>query len=80
LSPVYPFDSDELIENGDPGKVVPYCDGEFMAGVDVVNPVFDHVEADLVDLYITNLGAHAPSYLYRIVADHYRVEDVDLQA
>jgi translation initiation factor eIF-2B subunit beta len=80
LSPVYPFDSDELIESGDPGKVVPYCDGEFMAGVDVVNPVFDHVEADLVDLYITNLGAHAPSYLYRIVADHYRVEDVDLQA
>lgn len=80
LSPVYPFDSDELIESGDPGKVVPYCDGEFMAGVDVVNPVYDHVEADLVDLYITNLGAHAPSYLYRIVADHYRVEDVDLQA
>jgi translation initiation factor eIF-2B subunit beta len=80
LSPVYPFDSDELIESGDPGKVVPYCDGEFMAGVDVVNPIFDHVEADLVDLYITNLGAHAPSYLYRIVADHYRVEDVDLQA
>jgi len=80
LSPVYPFDSDELIESGDPGKVVPFCDGEFMAGVDVANPVFDHVEADLVDLYITNLGAHAPSYLYRIVADHYRVEDVDLQA
>lgn len=80
LSPVYPFDTDELIEFSDPGKVVPFQDGEFMDGVDVVNPIFDHVEADLVDLYITNLGAHAPSYLYRIVADHYRVEDVDLQA
>ena len=80
LSPVYPFDTAELIEFGDPGKVVPFHDGEFMDGVDVVNPIFDHVEADLVDLYITNLGAHAPSYLYRIVADHYRVEDVDLQA
>lgn len=80
LSPVYPFDTDELIEFGDPGRVVPFQDGEFMDGVDVVNPVFDHVEADLVDLYITNLGAHAPSYLYRIVADHYRAEDVDLQA
>jgi translation initiation factor eIF-2B subunit beta len=80
LSPVYPFDTAELIEFGDPGKVVPFHDGEFMDGVDVVNPLFDHVEADLVDLYITNLGAHAPSYLYRIVADHYRVEDVDLQA
>jgi translation initiation factor eIF-2B subunit beta len=80
LSPVYPFDTAELIEFGEPGKVVPFQDGEFMDGVDVVNPIFDHVEADLVDLYITNLGAHAPSYLYRIVADHYRVEDVDLQA
>lgn len=80
LSPVYPFDTDELIEFGDPGKVVPFEDGEFMDAVDVVNPIFDHVEADLVDLYITNLGAHAPSYLYRIVADHYRTEDVDLLA
>lgn len=80
LSPVYPFDTAELIEFSDPGKVVPFHDGEFMDGVDVVNPIFDHVEADLVDLYITNLGAHAPSYLYRIVADHYRVEDVDLLA
>ncbi|KAF7185416.1 putative translation initiation factor eIF-2B subunit beta [Pseudocercospora fuligena] len=80
LSPVYPFNTDELIEYGDPGKVVKYQDGEFMDKVDVVNPIYDHVDADLVDLYITNLGGHAPSYLYRIVADHYRVEDIDLSA
>ncbi|KAK4549702.1 hypothetical protein LTR36_005003 [Oleoguttula mirabilis] len=78
LSPVYPFDTDELIEYGDPGKVVPFQDGEFMDKVDVVNPVYDFVDAELIDLYITNLGGHAPSYLYRIVADHYRVEDIDL--
>lgn len=23
-------------------------------------------------------GGHAPSYLYRIVADHYRAEDISL--
>ncbi|KAF2166870.1 hypothetical protein M409DRAFT_22923 [Zasmidium cellare ATCC 36951] len=78
LSPVYPFDTDEMIEYGDPGKVIPYQDGEFMDKVDVVNPVYDFVDAELVDLYITNLGGHAPSYLYRIVADHYRTEDIDL--
>ncbi|KAK7720166.1 GCD complex subunit gcd7 [Botryosphaeria dothidea] len=78
LSPVYPFDVDELIEYGDAGAVVPYEDGDFVEKVDVVNPLFDYVPADLVDLYITNLGGHAPSYLYRIVADHYRVEDVNL--
>ncbi|CAA9964153.1 hypothetical protein CFE70_007193 [Pyrenophora teres f. teres 0-1] len=78
LSPVYPFDIDELIEYGDAGSVVPYDDGEFVDKIDVVNPLFDYVPADLVDLYITNLGGHAPSYLYRIVADHYRSEDITL--
>lgn len=78
LSPVYPFDMAEMIEYGEPGKVVPFQDGPFMDKVDVVNPLFDWVDADLVNLYITNLGAHAPSYLYRIVADHYRTEDIDL--
>ena len=78
LSPVYPFDTQELIEYGDPEKVVPYEDGEFMDKVDVVNPVYDFVEAESVDLYITNLGGCAPSFLYRIVADHYRAEDIDL--
>ncbi|KAI8934266.1 hypothetical protein NX059_009008 [Plenodomus lindquistii] len=78
LSPVYPFDIDELIEHGDAGMVIPYEDGDFVEKVDVENPLFDYVPADLVDLYITNLGGHAPSYLYRIVADHYRSEDITL--
>ncbi|KAF2200492.1 nagb/rpia/CoA transferase-like protein [Delitschia confertaspora ATCC 74209] len=78
LSPVYPFDVDELIEYGDAGNIVPYEDGDFVDKVDVDNPLYDYVPADLVDLYITNLGGHAPSYLYRIVADHYRAEDITL--
>lgn len=79
LSPLYPFDLDELIEYGDAGKVVPYEDAAgFVDKVDVVNPLSDYVPENLVDLYITNLGGHAPSYLYRIVADHYSVEDVNL--
>ncbi|KAF2840605.1 translation initiation factor eIF-2B subunit beta [Patellaria atrata CBS 101060] len=78
LSPVYPFDIDELIEYGDPGNVVPYEEGEFVEKVEVVNPLYDYVPPDLVDLYITDTGGHAPSYLYRIVADHYRMEDVNL--
>lgn len=78
LSPVYPFDNEDLIEYGDPSKVVPYQEGDFIDKVDVINPIYDHVDAELVDLYITNLGGHAPSYLYRIVADHYRTEDIDL--
>ncbi|KAI9814962.1 MAG: GCD complex subunit gcd7 [Thelocarpon impressellum] len=80
LSPVYPFDFEALIEYGDPGRVFGYDEGDLVEQVDVENPLYDYVPAELVDLYITNLGGHAPSYLYRIVSDHYRVEDVNLES
>ena len=55
LSPVYPFDYDELIEYGDAGKVFDFEDGDLVDKVDVDNPLSDYVSAELVDLYITNL-------------------------
>jgi len=67
-----------LIEHGDAGAVVPFKEGEWVENIEVMNPLFDYVPAELVDLYVTNLGGMAPSYLYRIVADHYRVEDISL--
>ena len=80
LSPIYPFNIEELIEYGDASKVIPYQErnADWSDRVEVVNPLYDYVPADLVDLYITNLGGHAPSYLYRIVADHYNVEDITI--
>ncbi|KAF4637839.1 hypothetical protein G7Y89_g254 [Cudoniella acicularis] len=77
LSPEYPFEFESLIEYGDPGAIVGYQDGALVDNLEVDNPVYDYVPPDLVDLYITNLGAHAPSYLYRIVADHYKIEDIN---
>lgn len=55
LSPVYPFDFEALIEYGDASKVFAYQDGEMVERVDVQNPLYDYVPADMVDLYITNL-------------------------
>jgi translation initiation factor eIF-2B subunit beta len=55
LSPVYPFDFEALIEHGDAGKVVGYDDGDLISKVQVVNPLYDYVPAELVNLYITNL-------------------------
>ncbi|CAL8582576.1 GCD complex subunit gcd7 [Xanthoria parietina] len=78
LSPVYPSDVKTLIETGNPSSVVGYDQGSLLEKIDIKNPLFDHVPADIVDLYITNLGGHAPSYLYRIIADHYRNEDIHL--
>ncbi|TVY73394.1 putative translation initiation factor eIF-2B subunit beta [Lachnellula suecica] len=77
LSPEYPFEFESLIEYGDPGTIVKYQDGALVENLEVDNPVYDYVPPDLVDLYITNIGAHAPSYLYRIVADHYKTEDIN---
>ncbi|TVY24363.1 putative translation initiation factor eIF-2B subunit beta [Lachnellula hyalina] len=77
LSPQYPFEFESLIEYGDPGNIVRYQDGALVENLEVDNPVYDYVPPDLVDLYITNIGAHAPSYLYRIVADHYKTEDIN---
>ncbi|KAF3480273.1 translation regulator GCD7 [Arthroderma uncinatum] len=76
LSPVYPFDYEALIEYGDASAVADYKYSDVVEGVEVMNPLYDYVPAELVDLYITNVGAHAPSYLYRIVSDHYRTEDI----
>lgn len=55
LSPVYPFDPDTLMENGDPSKVISYEDGDFVNKVEVENPLYDYVPVELVSLYITNL-------------------------
>jgi translation initiation factor eIF-2B subunit beta len=55
LSPVYPFDIESLIEYGDAGNVIPYEDGDLVDRIDVENPLYDYVPAELVDLYITNL-------------------------
>ncbi|PGH30760.1 translation initiation factor eIF-2B subunit beta [[Emmonsia] crescens] len=54
LSPVYPFDYESLIEYGDSSAVLPYEDGD-LEKIDVENPLYDYVPAELVDLYITNL-------------------------
>lgn len=60
LSPVYPFDFDSLIEYGDAGKVLPFEDGDLVDKIDVQNPLYDYVPAELVDLYITNLWVFLP--------------------
>ena len=56
LSPVYPFDPDALLENGDPNQLVTYDDdASFVDRVTIENPLIDYAPAELIDLYITNL-------------------------
>lgn len=55
LSPLYPFDIENLIEIGDSGKVVDFKDGEMIDKVEVVNPICDYVSPENIDICITNM-------------------------
>ena len=78
LCPEHAFDPEMYLEYGDPSKLIGYQDRDFVGYGEVTNQVIDFVPPDLVSLYITNVGGHAPSYLDRIIKDQYRDEDVDL--
>lgn len=80
LSPLYPFNREDLIEVGNSGKVLSYSDSELIENVDVVtNPLGDYIAPEHIDIYITNVGGFAPSFIYRIVLDNYKPEDNSLE-
>ena len=82
LSPAYPYDPFKLIEYGEGGKVLPSQDGELQKGLDVgvTNPLFDFVEAEDIDLFVTNQvpAVVSPGYLYRVVREQYDEQDMEL--
>lgn len=78
LSPTYPFNREKLIEVGNSGKVLSYGDRELVGQCEITNPLYDYVEPDNIDIYITNIGGFSPNFVYRIVLDNYNQEDVDL--
>lgn len=80
LSPLYPFNREDLIEVGNSSRVLSYKDSALMENVDVVtNPLGDYVTPEHIDIYITNVGGFAPSFIYRIVLDNYKPEDNSLE-
>jgi translation initiation factor eIF-2B subunit beta len=72
FSPLFKVGGDDewgLRDLGSPGEVLEES-GE--AGeTEVLNPRWDVVPAELVDLYITNMGGHPSSLLYRLLSDMY---------
>ncbi|KAI3406731.2 GCD7 [Candida oxycetoniae] len=75
LSPLYPFTRNDLIEVGNSGKVLSHDDFELVDNVDVTNPLEDYIPPEHIDIFITNIGGFAPSFIYRIVLDNYKTED-----
>lgn len=78
LSPLYLCSHDQEGFNQclSPETVLPMSEAGGL--VQVYNPVFDYVPPDLVNLFISNIGGNAPSYVYRLVRELYSQDDLDL--
>ncbi|CAB52277.1 translation initiation factor eIF2B beta subunit [Schizosaccharomyces pombe] len=78
LSPVYPYDLESIIQLSSPDKIMSFNEGDLISRAEILNPYYDYIPPDLVDLFITNLGGYPPSYLYRIMNDTYDASDTIL--
>lgn len=78
LSVLYPYDVESLIEVGNSGKVIDFADPELMDKLDVVNPLFDYVKPELIDVVVTTDGSYSPNFVYRLVLDNYSTLDQSL--
>ncbi|QLQ82140.1 hypothetical protein HG537_0G03950 [Torulaspora globosa] len=76
LSPLYPFDVEKLVEFGGSQKVLPHMDPHNR--LDIINPVTAYVPPENIDIYITNIGGFAPSFIYRVAWDNYKQVDVNI--
>ncbi|KAI0807946.1 eukaryotic translation initiation factor 2B beta subunit [Fomes fomentarius] len=66
------------LDFADPNSVLGFEEGKLVERVDVVNPYYDYVGPELVDVFITNDGDHPPSSVYRLIKETYDDEDHEL--
>ncbi|CAG9325694.1 unnamed protein product [Blepharisma stoltei] len=80
LSPLYPFDQDTFNDSLSPALVSCLPGAEESKYLTISVPAFDYIPPDLISLYITDVGGHNPSYLYRLLSEYYSPEDYDLNS
>ncbi|CAB1110838.1 unnamed protein product [Ectocarpus sp. CCAP 1310/34] len=76
LCPLFPHDQDTFNCLLSPAAVMSFKDKDSMKNVEVLNPAYDYIPPNLVDLYITNMGGLQPSYIYRLLAEYYHRDDL----
>lgn len=72
------YDQDAFNNYVSPEGVLNYSDGRILSKIEVYNPVFDYVPPELVTLFISNVGGHSPSYIYRLLSELYHPDDHEL--
>ncbi|KAI0819080.1 eukaryotic translation initiation factor 2B beta subunit [Irpex lacteus] len=67
------------LDFADPSNVLGFEEGQLVEReVEVLNPYYDYVSPELVDVFITNDGDHPPSSIYRLIKETYDDEDHEL--
>jgi translation initiation factor eIF-2B subunit beta len=78
LCPMYPHEGqDTLNDLVSPSSVMEYTEmnDDLIEDVEFINPVHDYISPELITLYVTNVGVFQPSYIYRLLAEHYHADD-----
>ena len=82
LTPSFPSSSNEdlFYEPISPASIFSYDDPIFQSdSIHVLSPYYDYVDPRFVTLFITNVGGHPPSYIYRLLNEFYDAIDIDMQ-
>jgi len=80
LCPLYPHNLDAFNELRSPDAVLDFKAHQAVPNAEVLNPAYDYIPPEMLDLYITNnttttTGGHQPSYIYRLLAEYYHPAD-----
>lgn len=78
LSPADLDEPEPVLEWGDPSPHADFADGDLLDGIDIRTPAIEYLGSEMVDIYITNLGAHSRHYLQSVIRDHYKQDDIDV--
>jgi translation initiation factor eIF-2B subunit beta len=73
LSPEYYADSNHKLPDLLPSDDV--LEMNFHPNVTVLNPKFDYVPPELINLFIFNTAENAPSYVYRLLREMYTIDE-----
>ncbi|WFD36709.1 GCD complex subunit gcd7 [Malassezia cuniculi] len=82
VSPDWAWTSPDQLRNGNQGpisEVVNHAASrKITEEADILNPLWDYVSPSEIDMIITNVGEHPPSYVYRLIQENYHDEDLNL--
>jgi translation initiation factor eIF-2B subunit beta len=79
LSPLFPHDQDSFNSFVSPNAALSFKHGKNLKdSIDVIQPYFDFVSPALVSLFVTNMGGHTPTYIYRLLGEMYDSKDYSL--